>query len=148
MVKFIQVIQMSKLYNSYLELKKKNSNSIYLFKSGIFFIALDEDAKTLSNLFNLKLSNFTPTVIKCGFPCSSFEKYSKLFAACNLDIKLIESGQPTTSPLKNYNQNSQIGEIINSIKAIDINSLSIQEAYKFIENLQKQIKEISCEKEK
>ena len=133
---------MSKLYNSYIELKKQNSNSIYLFKSGIFFIALDEDAKTLSNLFNFKLSNFTPTVIKCGFPCSSFEKYSKLFNACNLDIKLIEPGQSASTP-NNYNQNSRMKEIINSIKLIDINNLSVQEAYKFIEDLQKQVKEFN-----
>lgn len=36
---------MSKLYNSYLELKEKDSNFIYLFKNGVFFIALYEDAK-------------------------------------------------------------------------------------------------------
>lgn len=41
---------MSKLYNSYLELKEKNSNFIYLFKNGVFFIALDEDAIKLSNI--------------------------------------------------------------------------------------------------
>lgn len=134
---------MSKLYNTYLELKKQDSNSIYLFKSGIFFIALDEDAKTLSTLFNFKLSNFTPSVIKCGFPCSSFEKYSNLFKACNLNVKLIEPNQNTSYALNDYKQNTHITELLNSIKSIDINNLSIQEAYDFLEKLQKSVKEIS-----
>lgn len=134
---------MSKLYNTYLELKKQDSNSIYLFKSGVFFIALDEDAKTLSTLFNFKLSNFTPSVIKCGFPCSSFEKYSNLFKACNLNVKLIEPSQNTSYALNDYKQNTHITELLNSIRSIDINNLSIQEAYDFLEKLQKSVKEIS-----
>ena len=134
---------MSKLYNTYLELKKQDSNSIYLFKSGIFFIALEEDAKTLSNLFHFKISNFTPSVIKCGFPCSSFEKYSNLFKTCNLKVKLIEPNQNTSYGLKDYKQNTHITELLNSIKSIDINNLSIQEAYNFLEKLQKSVKEIS-----
>ena len=134
---------MSKLYNTYLELKKQDSNFIYLFKSGIFFIALDEDAKNLSTLFNFKLSNFTPSVIKCGFPCSSFEKYSKLFKACNLNVKLIEPNQNTSYAVNDYKQNTHIAELLNSIKSIDINNLSIQEAYDFLEKLQNSVKEIS-----
>lgn len=75
----------------YIELKQQNSKTIYLFKNGIFFIALNEDAYSLSNIFNFKISNFTPTIVKCGFPCSSFEKYEKLFNACNLEVKIIET---------------------------------------------------------
>lgn len=134
---------MSKLYNTYVELKKQNPKSIYLFKSGIFFIALDEDAHVLSNLFHFKLSSFTPEVVKCGFPCSSFEKYGKLFKACNLDIKLIEADKNITYTLKDYSQNSSITELLNSIKSVDINNLSISEAYAFLEKLQKTVMEIS-----
>lgn len=134
---------MSKLYNTYVELKKQNAKSIYLFKSGIFFIALDEDAKALSNLFHFKLTNFTPQIVKCGFPCSSFEKYSSLFKACNLDIKLIEVDKNVTYSLKDYSQNLSITELLNSIKSIDINNLSVQEAYAFLEKLQKSVMEIN-----
>ena len=35
---------MSKLLAKYIELKKKNPDFVYLFKVGIFYIALDEDA--------------------------------------------------------------------------------------------------------
>ena len=42
---------MSKLYEKFLELKKANNNKIYLFKSGIFYIGLSEDAKVISELY-------------------------------------------------------------------------------------------------
>ena len=81
---------MSKLYNTYLALKKQDSKTIYLFKSGIFFLALDKDAYTLSDIFHFKLGNLTDTIVKCGFPCSSFDKYSSLFKVQTLTIKIIE----------------------------------------------------------
>ena len=56
---------MSKLYNTYLALKKQDSQTIYLFKSGIFFIAIDDDARTLSNAFDFKLSNLNNDILKC-----------------------------------------------------------------------------------
>lgn len=133
---------LSKLYNIYVELKKQNSKTIYIFKSGIFFIALDEDAIKLSKLFNFKISNFTPSVIKCGFPCSSLEKYEKLFKACNLTVKIIEPEKKISYALTDYKENSHITSILNSIKCIDINNLSIQEAYNFLESLQNEIQKI------
>ncbi len=36
---------MSKMYQRYLEFKKINPNQIYLFKSGIFYLFLADDAK-------------------------------------------------------------------------------------------------------
>ena len=48
---------MSKLANLYKILKNKDSSTLYLLKSGIFYIALDEDALTLSDLFNFKLTD-------------------------------------------------------------------------------------------
>ena len=120
---------MSKLYNTYLELKKKDEEIIYLFKSGIFFIALDDDAYTLSKFFHFKITNLTDTIVKCGFPCSSFDKYSNLFLLHNLKVKIIELSNRVIYPLKDYTQTTKITELLNDIKSIDINTLSIQEAY-------------------
>ena len=36
---------------NYSNVQKQNPEIIYLFKSGIFFIALDNDAYSLSNIF-------------------------------------------------------------------------------------------------
>lgn len=131
---------MSKLYNTYEELKKENSDLIYLFKSGIFFIALDKDAYALSSLFGFKLSNFTPNIVKCGFPCSSYDKYSKLFNACNLDTKVVELSNSSTYEVVNYEKEQKINSILDKINSIDINSLSVKDAYEFIENLQNILK--------
>ena len=134
---------MSKLYNTYLELKKKDEEIIYLFKSGIFFIALDDDAYTLSKFFHFKITNLTDTVVKCGFPCSSFDKYSNLFLLHNLKVKIIELSNRVIYPLKDYTQTKKITELLNDIKSIDINTLSIQEAYQFIENLKNKVTKIN-----
>ena len=134
---------MSKLYNTYLELKKKDEEIIYLFKSGIFFIALDDDAYTLSKFFHLKITKLTNNVVKCGFPCSSFDKYSNLFLLHNLKVKIIELSNRVIYPLKDYTQTTKITELLNDIKSIDINTLSIQEAYQFIENLKNKVTKIN-----
>lgn len=136
---------MSKLYNTYLELKKQDEEIIYLFKSGIFFIALDNDAYTLSKIFNFKLTNLTDTVVKCGFPCSSFNKYSKLFILHHLKIKIIELDNKVIYQFKDYVLNIKITELLNDIKSIDINTLSIQEAYQFIEHLKNKVNKINNE---
>ena len=136
---------MSKLYNTYLELKKQDEEIIYLFKSGIFFIALDNDAYTLSKIFNFKLTNLTDTVVKCGFPCSSFNKYSKLSLLHHLKIEIIELDNKVVYQFKDYVLNIKITELLNDIKSIDINTLSIQEAYQFIENLKNKVNKINNE---
>lgn len=128
---------MSKLYNIYTDLKKKNKQIIYLFKSGIFFIALDDDARLLSDTFNLKLGNLSDSIVRCGFPCSSFSKYSKLFNCHNLDVQIIDYADNTLYSLKNYSQSQSITKLLTFIQSVDVNNLSIVEAYQFISDLQK-----------
>ena len=70
---------MSKLYDNYCYLKTIDPDTIYIFKSGIFYIFLDKDAKVVSDLFSLKLTNLNENVLKCGFLIQSIDKYSKLF---------------------------------------------------------------------
>ena len=58
---------MGKLINQYKSLKEQNSEKIYLIKSGIFYIALEEDAKFLSEKIGLKLTNINETPRSVGF---------------------------------------------------------------------------------
>ena len=134
---------MSKLFDTYLEQKKKDKETIYLFKNGVFFIAINDDAYTLSKLFHFKLTNLNDNILKCGFPCSSFDKYFNLFSQHNLKIKIIELNNKIIYQLKDYTQSIRITELLNDIKSVDINSLSIQEAYKFIENLKYKVAQIN-----
>ena len=81
---------MSKLYQTYAALKMQDSSQLYLFKSGIFYIFLDEDAKLISTKFNLKLTNLNSIVVKCGFPTSQIEKYTNLFNIANISFKIVD----------------------------------------------------------
>ena len=110
---------MSKLYNTYLELKKKDKETIYLFKSGIFFISLDNDAYILSKLFHFKITNLTDTVVKCGFPCSSFNKYSHLFQLHHLSIKIIELENNALYSFNEYKQNQYVVDLLEFINSIE-----------------------------
>ena len=69
---------MSKLYKKYVLLKVQNSNNIYVFESGIFYLFIDEDAKLMSNILGLKLTNLNSFIVKCGFPVRSADKYFNL----------------------------------------------------------------------
>lgn len=133
---------MSKLYNNYLELKKEENSYIYLFKSGIFYIALQEDAKVLSQKFGLKLTNLNDTIIKCGFPSNSIEKYISLFTNNNIKFKIIDSKINTSFSPTEYKQDTKTKELLNLINNTNPDLLSIKEAYSFIENIKDMAKEI------
>lgn len=133
---------MSKLYSIYLTKKKENKDTIILFKSGIFYLAIDNDAIFLSNTFGLKLTNLNNEIKKCEFPCSSLDKYLKLFNAYNLSVSIIDTNENTSYTLKDFEINRNIQDILELIKNVNIDNLSTIEAYNFIEHLQKKIKDI------
>ena len=124
---------MSRLYNLYLKLKKESSNTVYLFKSGIFYIALNDDAKLLSSKYNFKLTNLNSDVVKCGFPCSSFDKYYLLFNKDHISFRIIEDNTVFSS--LDYIHNEKIKELISKIDVVSTDELSVAEAYRFIEDL-------------
>ena len=124
---------MSKLVETYSKLKEDNPNAILLFKQGIFFIVLADDAQKLSNSFGFKLTYLNSETLKCGFPCSNIDKYLNKFNNMNLEIRIIDS-----NTLYRPNEYS----INNNIKKINVDTLSISESYEFIEELQKEVNKI------
>ena len=136
---------MSKLYENYLFLKnndENSSNTLYLFKSGIFFIFLDNDAKIASRLFNLKLTCLTEKIIKCGFPINSLEKYKNLFNKTNYNVKIIDTSKHISYSIKNYAIEDNIHQLLSKISDINSDNLSIREAYLFIEEIKKSAQNI------
>ena len=133
---------MSKLYNQYIILKSKKPKKIFLFKNGIFFIFLDEDAKIMSKLLNLKLSNLNLEVVKCGFPINSLEKYMSILNNSNYDVEIVNSSNLKSQNFKSYNDNLKIENIILEISNIEIDSLSISQAYDFLYKIQNEISDI------
>ena len=132
---------MSKLLNTYNNLKKQNSDIIYLFKNGVFYLALEDDAKFLSNELNLKLTNLNDSAVKCGFPCSNFDKYYIKLKNLNIEFNIIE--KDTISNATIYIENQMIKNILDEIISINIDNLSVSEAYAFIENLKEKASKIN-----
>ena len=81
---------MGKIYEKYLKLKLDNREKIYLFKSGIFYIALGEDAKILNEKYNFNLLSFNKEVEKCGFPVKSLDKYLEIFDTDKLNYEIVK----------------------------------------------------------
>ena len=137
---------MSKLHDAYLQLKKQDTSTIYLFKSGIFFIALDEDAHKLANMFDLKIGKLNNTVEKAGFPCNSYDKYSKLFKAHGLSVKLVNFDDSKSLSFTDYSTSQDFADVLDLINKVDPNNLSITEAYSFIEVLKDKVNELNFNK--
>lgn len=131
---------MSKMFKVYTDLKKQDARTIYLFKSGIFFLCLNEDAVLISNLFNLKINHLNDTVIKCAFPCNSLEKYLKQFHLHNIIAKIIDINNLQTYTTTEYKGSQNTEKLINYIENIDIDKLSISEAYSTLEELKELVK--------
>ena len=56
-ISFKKGVFMSKLYLEYLKRKRIDESKYYLFKSGLFYIFLDEDARNISKITPLKALN-------------------------------------------------------------------------------------------
>ena len=131
----------SKLLKIYKELKKKDTTKIYLFKNGIFYYMLNEDANIVSKKIGLKITNLSPEIIKCGFPTSKislkgfihFNKYIELFRSRNLKYEIIEN----VSSEKNQTNSSE--QILKQIKDLDLSQTTPIEAFNLLYKLQKKI---------
>ncbi len=115
---------MSRLYKRYKNLKNKE-DIIYLFKVGMFYVILDDDAKIISKLLNLKLIPLNNEVNKCGFPINSLEKYEKILKENKVKYKIIED----------YEENKDLNKFINKIKKYDINNITGIKALELISEL-------------
>ncbi len=133
---------MGKLYKNYVLLKINNPNKIYAFKCGIFCLFLDEDAKLMSKILGLKLGNLSDSVVKCGFPCSSMEKYMTILHNLKYDVEIIDG---KNNSVLNYNAcivNDRINDFLNKICNINTDKLSISEAYELLTDLKTEAKNI------
>lgn len=126
---------MSKLINVYEKLKQENKDTLYLFKSGIFYIFIGNDAKIVSKLLCLKLTNLNDNYKKCGFPQNSLEKYLNLLNCTSYDIKIIDSSKETSYNIKDFILNKELLDFLNTITSINEDELSVKDAYIFIETI-------------
>lgn len=126
---------MSKLLKQYDELKKKDSEKIYIFKVGIFYNILNEDARLVSKEIGLKLTDLSPEIIKCGFPLSALEKYTNLLTEHNINFEIV-SNQTSSD------QNTYYKQIIKQIQNIDLDNTTCKKAFDILYNIQQNLKNI------
>lgn len=133
---------MSKLYNSYLSMKKTDKDTILLFKSGIFYILLDNDARLVSSILNLKLTQLNSDVVKCGFPISSLDKYLHLLIKYNLNVKIIDINSNTVYTPNEFTYNSETDSLLLELSKLDVDNLSIKEVYSKLEDFNQKANKI------
>lgn len=132
---------MSKILNQYKNLKRENSDSIYLFRSGIFYIAIDDDAKLLNEKLKLKITDFGAHSIKCGFPIKKIDNYKTYFKNLSINYKLIDD-LPKDTNINDYINNKEMRKILKEINDIDINKMNSIQALNFLNNIQEKIKKL------
>ena len=133
---------MSKLYSKYLEQKALNPNILYLFKSGIFYMALNDDANRLSDALSLRVTNITEKIYKCWFPVSKSDFYFKTLESLNIDYKIIDPSQNVVLNYAEYKDNEKFNSIITNLIKLDLNKTSFQDAYIILTNTIHDLKQI------
>lgn len=126
---------MSKLYKKYLELKENNSEKLYLFHSGIFYIFLDQDAQKVANQLGLKLTKFTDQIYKCGFPENSFIKYKNRLKELELDYEIIGSKE-----MEKVVVSPKTMRLLERIKKMDMNEITPMKALTTLTELVEELK--------
>ena len=132
---------MSKLLNQYESLKKVDSSYIYIFRVGIFYNIINEDAKIINEKLGLKLTSLGPNISKCGFPVSTLDKYKKILKEKELKYKIIDN-LPNNINTIDYMNNIEIKQIISKIKNLDMNNTTFQQAFNILLDIQNKLENI------
>lgn len=132
---------MSKLYKEYLKLKEEKEDTIYLFKSGIFYIALERDAEKLAELFLFKITNLNSNIIKCGFPENRLNFYVTQLETLKQPFEIIDLNYSKIDNYSDYLNNVKIKHIIDKIVGLDMDNTSFKQAFDFLEKIQLEIRQ-------
>lgn len=132
---------MSKLLKQYEQLKKEDASRIYLFRVGIFYNILNEDAKIINEKLGLKITDLGPNIFKCGFPVSQLNKYTTLLN--KMEIKHTVIDNLPNSNIKEYMNNVEIKKILNKITDLDMNNITFHQAFDTLLDIQNKLKDIN-----
>ncbi len=132
---------MSRMYDYYINIKFYNQNikekdKILLFKTGKFYTILGLDAKKVSSLFNFKLLDFLPKFPKCSFPVNSLEKYRNRLKSMELEVQVIDMGNPIYMYISEVSVSYDIENKLKELVGFDIDNLRVDEIYNYVSDLQ------------
>lgn len=134
-----EVFKLGKLYNKYTQLKKENPDVVYAFKSGIFYIFLDEDAEFINTKLGLKLTPLNETILKCGFPVSKLSKYMTLLEEEDINYKIVDNNLEIVTNTQAHLEDNETLDVIDTIRKLDLNTVSPMEALNILVNLQNKL---------
>lgn len=133
---------MSKLLKQYENLKKEDASKIYLFRVGIFYNILNEDAKIINEKLGLKITDLGPSIYKCGFPVSQLEKYKRIFENKGITYDVIDNLPNNTITTNDYLNNIELKKVVNKILEVDFNNTTFQQSFNMLLDIQKKLKNI------
>lgn len=134
---------MSKLYKSYTNLKNDNPEKMYIFKSGMFYIGLQDDAKKLSEIFGFKVTDLNESVVKAGFPKSRLEYYTKkLEIMKDIKFEIVDSDYGRIENYNDYLNNNKVKLIIDEILKLDLDNTTFRQAFDILGNLKTKLGEV------
>ena len=129
---------MSKLEAKYKELKAKDTEKVYILRSGIFYTMLNEDAILVNEKLGLKITDLSSNIIKCGFPISQIEKYKSLLDEKNITYEVIDN-LPNSS-VESYLNGIEVKKVLKQIESLDMNDISYHQAYDILLDIQNKLK--------
>lgn len=97
----------------------------------------------MCKLLNLKLTNLNSVIKKCGFPVNSANKYFNILNTLKYEFEVVSSD--SYSDLINLNSYIVLNsykQIIDDFLKLNIEELSIREAFTCLKDFQKKFKEI------
>ena len=133
---------MSKLYARYSDLKKKEPDFVYLFKVGISYIALEDDAVKLSECLKLNLGKLNEHVAKAGFPVSKLDHYIRLLQLLNIPFKIADDTYGVVDNYGDYLNNEQLKETVEQVLDLDFNNITFKESFEILFGIQKSLQKI------
>lgn len=130
----------------YIDLKLTYKNYLIIFKTGVFYISINEDAFIMNKIFNYSIKIFN-NYKKIGFPINSLNKVLNRLERLNINYIVYDNKIISKVNFKNnsinkyktdiYNYNSYLRRIknINSILTNRINSNKIENILNKVENI-------------
>lgn len=128
----------SKLYQKYLSLKIEDSDFCYLFKSKNCYFFIADDAQKMSSILDLRLENLNSVIMKCQFSDASYNKNINKLKEANIKFKeILLPNEIFNSDLENCLNSNKYNELIFNFLNVNIEDLSISQAYDLLNSLQK-----------
>ena len=128
----------SKLYQKYLSLKIEDSEFCYLFKSKNCYFFIADDAQEIASMLDLRLENLNSVIMKCQFSAGSYNKNITKLKKANIKFKeILLPNEIFNSDLENCMNSNKYNELIFNFLNVNIEDLSISQAYDLLKSLQK-----------